>query len=396
MAHEPLILVANPGGASRKYSFIRRGVQIAHAHIEQIRKKIVMHLDVPDTSEDIALQVDHLDNAFEAMLQVLVEKDILNDEVTIDAIAVRVIAPSAHFLEDRIITNKEISLLQTLREYAPLQIGTVLQELELLRAALPHVQVIGVSDSAFHATKPDYTWNYGIRLDDADTYDIKRFGYNGIAVESVIKQIKQTKFAPYSKVVVCHLGYTTSVTAVYNGKSIDTTTGYSPNEGVLMGTGSGTVEFSAGLALAKHKNISPEELINELNAHSGLLGISGASSDIRELLKLEAAGNHRAELALCMYVYTIRQAIARMSASLQGIDMLVFTGTIGQRSAPIRSRIVAGLEYINIVMSKEKNSNVMSERDVVALHPRTRSKPVLIVPSLEEKRIAARARILLR
>jgi acetate kinase len=298
MAHEPLILVTNPGGASRKYSFIRRGVQIAHVHIEQIRKKIVMHVDTPDASEDVVLQVDNLDNACEAMLQVLVEKDILNDAVTVDAIALRIIAPSAHFLEDKIITNKEISLLQTLRGYAPLQIDTVLQELEQLRTALPRIQVVGVSDSAFHATKPDYTWNYGIRLDDADRYDIKRFGYNGIAVESVIKQIKQTKFAPYSKVVVCHLGNTTSVTAVYNGKSIDTTTGFSPNEGVCMGTGSGAVEFSAGVALAKHNNISPEELIRELHAHSGLLGISGESSDIRELLKLEAAGHHRAELAL--------------------------------------------------------------------------------------------------
>jgi acetate kinase len=395
MAVEPLVLVTNPGSASRKYAFFRRGVELASAHIEHVGKKLVLHITVDKKTQDIQLHDVILEHSFDALLQVCLEKNILNDSIKIDAVAVRIVAPSAHFLQDRVLTDHELSLLHKLHDIAPLHLDAILHEIKDIRSVLPHIPLIGVSDSAYHATKPDYTWNYGINLHDADTFDIKRFGYHGISIESVMKQVKTTKYAPLSKVIVCHLGSGASITAVYNGKSVDTTMGYSPNEGLIMSTRSGTVEFSAGLALAKQKNISPEELSVELNTKSGLLGISGTSDDIRELLRLEAAGNHRAELALCMYVYTIRQAIARMTASLEGVDMIVFTGTVGQRSAIIRKRILTGLEYLGIVLSTSLNAKAEDPQGIAVLHPRTRSKPVLVVPSQEERVIASRARKLL-
>jgi acetate kinase len=396
MAVEPLVLVTNPGSSSRKYAFYRRGVELASAHIEHVKKKLVLHLRVDKKTEDIQLHdIINLTESLDTLLQICLEKNILHESVTVDAVAIRIVAPSAHFLQDRILTDHEITLLKKLHDIAPLHLEAILHEISDIRSSIPNVPIIGVSDSAFHATKPDYTWNYGINLHDADKFDIKRFGYHGISVESVMKQVKATKYAPYSKVIVCHLGSGASITAVYNGKSIDTTMGYSPNEGLIMATRSGTVEFSAGLALSKYKNISPDELLVELNSSSGLLGISGASDDIRELLKLEAAGNHRAELALCMYVYTIRQAIARMVASLEGVDMIVFTGTVGQRSAVIRNRIVSGLEYLGIVVSASLNAKAEDPIEISPIHPRTRSKPVLVVPTREERAIASRARKLL-
>lgn len=395
MAAEPIILVVNSNNTNKTYAFYRHGIGLATIRVADVGKKLHMYLTVDGKSEDIQLHDVTLESSLEVVLQVCLEKNLLGNGVSIDAVALKVAVPSAHFLSDRILTDHELSLLDALHAITPYCINKLLNEIREVRAALPQVSIVCVSDSAFHATKPDYTWNYGIHLQDADAFDIKRFGYNGIAVASVIKQIKASKFAPLSKVVVCNLGSNASVTAVYNGKSIDTTTGYSPNEGLIASTHSGTIEFSAALALAKHKKMKPDELVTELNTKAGLKGISGTSDDIETLLQLEAQGNHRAELALCMYVYSVRQAIARMIASLEGIDMLVFTGTEGGTSATIRARILRGLEYLGIVASPTVNKKINAPHELVAIHPRTRSKAVLVVPVQEEKYMAARARKLL-
>ena len=391
MAVESLILVSNPGSASRKYALFKRDAVIARFHFEYIADKITLHFEYNGATEDIHIEGNDLTGSLGHVNRLLQERDICSGK-TIGAIALRIVAPSEYFLQDRVIGDKEIQALKEVQEFAPLHVSVALQELSEFATHLPNVPVIGISDSAAHAKKPDYTWNYGINLGEADRYGIKRFGYHGISVTSVITQLRRSKYTSAGKVIICHLGSGSSVTAIYNGTPIDTTMGYSPNEGLIMATRSGAIDFSAGLALATKKNIKPQELAYELNTQSGLLGISGHSSDIRALLKKEQQGNYRASLALSMYVYSVRQAIASMAASMGGVDLIVFTGTVGQRSAIMRSRIIDGLTFLGLAISQKINEACTEPYALTPIHPRTRQKPVLVVPTDEAFVIQKRAR----
>lgn len=390
MAVDPLILVANPGSASRKYALFKRGKQKASLHIEYEGNKLVAHVDIDNNKLTKKLATKNLSDIASTLPELFGEA--AND---VAVIAVRIVAPSAHFLEDRVINDYELKKLEALMEVAPLHIKATLDEVKSLKKQFKGTPIVGVSDSAFHATKPDYAWNYGISLKDADRFDIKRFGYHGISLESVVSALKKSKYGLPVKTVICHVGSGVSVSAIYAGKSIETTMGYSPLEGVMMSTRSGTLGLSVGLSLAKQKKITPDELVSQLNSKSGLLGISGSSSDIRELLVKESKGDYGADLALSMYVYSLRQAIATMAAAMQGIDVLVFTGTVGQRSVPIRRRVVDGLGYLNIAITDMQNDVCTDPEEITPIHPRTRMKPVLVVPTKEEHTMARRARKLI-
>lgn len=385
MAVEPYILIANPGSASRKYALYKKGYEIAHVHVEFISGKLVAHVVAGDKKYDSPLNVTLLDKVFPDVISLI--NKITNDE-PVSAIGLRIVAPSGYFMRDMVLDEEALQKLEQLHALSPLHISATLQELKQLQQYSSNIPIIGVSDSAFHITKPDYVWNYGINLDTADRYDIKRFGYHGLSLQSAVTQLKKYKTGVPERLVICHLGSGSSVSALLNGKSVDTTMGYSPLEGLIMATRSGSIDFGAGLALSSVTNRSPEDILEELNKQSGLLGISGYSSDIRSLVEAEAAGHHRASLALSMYVYTIRQAIAKMSASLEGIDGLVFTGTVGQRSVIIRKRTMDGLQFLGLAINYNQNDKVTNPCEITNIHPRTRNKPVLIVPAQEESAMA--------
>lgn len=392
---EPLLFVVNTGGMRREYALYRRGIELANISTEETGDGLAFQLVQKNTSSRELLPLGDGAAVLSAILERLVTYGVLSTIDDITGVAVRLAAPSGYFLEDHLLDNEAMSRLEELRGRAPFYLTTVLEEIHVLRTVLPHARLVGVSDSSFHAKKPDYTWNYGINLEDADRYDIKRFGYHGIALESIMRQLKDTKYVTYSKVVVCYLDSTASVTAVYNGKSIDTTTGYAVNEGMIMPTQSGTFDLSAGVALSRQMNCSPEEVAYRLQSQAGLAGISGSTGDIAELIAREGYGDHRAGLAVAMYVYNIRQAIARMVASLEGIDLLVFTGMTGQTSPVLRERICSGLGYLGLAVSAPLNTKTPRPGKVTPLHPRTRSKPIVIVPVQHARVMQSRARKLL-
>lgn len=395
MAVDSLILVTNPGSSSRKYALYKRGREIANAHIEHEKHHLVMHSDINgEQQEDIKLSIDNLAQSLDAILNYWISKSVINSAGDISAAAIRIVAPSKYFLENRILDNHAIKLLKHLYSIAPLHIESTLQEIEELHKMAIN-RLIGVSDSAFFAKKPDYTWNYGISLSDADNYDIKRFGYHGLSMSSVVSQYKETKYRGLSKVVICHLGSGASVAAVYNGQPIDSTMGFSPNEGLIMATRSGTFDLYAAKALASSKNISLDEVLNDLQHNSGLLGISGKSSDIRELIELEKHDDYRASLSLSMYVYSVRQSIAKMAASMDGIDALIFTGTVGHRSAIMRERIISGLSFLGLAISGTKNNATTESDSVSIISLRTRQKPILVIKTDETKEMYLAAKKLI-
>lgn len=383
-----LTLIANPGSASRKYALYDGEECRAQLHFELVGDAVRCTLTRQGQSKSITTKAHALHEAAAQLSALLSTHKILAPGEAIAKIGLRVVAPSSFFLQDRLLNDDVVAGLQTTQPRAPLHIAATLHELHELRAAYPEKPIWGISDSAFHITKPDYAWNYGLPIDDADRLEIKRFGYHGLSVASVVHTLRaHKKLVP--KLVVCHLGSGASVTAVHGGLCLDTTMGYSPLEGLIMSTRSGSLDVTAARVLKEALDFDDAQLDEYLNTKSGLVGLGG-SADIRELLELDASGNHRAQLALQTYVFNVQKAIGQMSAALGGVDMLVLTGTVGERSAPIRQRILAQLGYLDLYLDDHANDQCEQPPSPTRISRLARSKPIYVVPADEAGEMARR------
>lgn len=382
----PLILVTNPGSASRKYGVYQAGSERAAIHFELENNVVIARIRTNGTFRDCQVSIENIEDSPTEVQRLLVEHNVIREQDTITAVGLRVVAPSSYFLTDRIADDESLEKLRELQHIAPLHISATLSEYHRIHESYPYADMVFVSDSGFHANKPDYAWNYGIRLDDADAYDIKRFGYHGLSVESVVEQLKKAGRLA-SRMIVCHLGSGASVTAVYNGRSIDTSMGYSPLEGVIMGTRSGTIDYEAAVALKKYAGFTEEELETYLYRRSGLLGLGG-SADIRELLRRDESHDHQATLALNTFVHSIHKQIGAMTTAMNGIDAIVFTGTAGERSSILRKKIVAHLQYLDIQLDQDKNYKAKQPSSLTNIAQSAHSKPVFVLSSNEAQAIA--------
>lgn len=386
----PLILIANPGSASRKYALYQAEILRGELHFEWLRGKVVCTLKRSvDQQEAILLDIPDLTMAAGQVVTIFESKGVLRKGEMIRRIGLRIVAPGAYFLQDRIIDKAFIDHLEAAKLHAPLHIAATLQELYTLQKQFT-VPVVGISDSAFHSTKPEHAWNYGLPLSDVDRFDIKRFGYHGLSVASVVGALEAID-AHNAKTIVCHLGSGVSVSAVQDGKSVDTTMGYSPLEGAIMATRSGSIDWSAAQALKTALRLDDAAFETYLNTASGLQGLGG-SSDIRELLEREADGDHYAHLALETYIYNIQKAVGQMTAALNGVDQLVFTGTVGERSAAIRERTLHRFEYLNLVLNKQDNANCIAPNEATDISLGAHPKPIYVIPANESWAMAQRAR----
>ncbi|HET8669325.1 MAG TPA: hypothetical protein VFM05_01505, partial [Candidatus Saccharimonadales bacterium] len=253
MAMEPLTLIANPGSASRKYALYAGQTVRAQLHFEYLDYHIVCTIHKDGTYEHAPVELKDFNEAAVKLPDLLHKHKLLSNKEHISRVGLRIVAPSSFFLGDHLIDDEVVARLEALEPHAPLHISATLHELRSLRKVFDGLPIVGVSDSAFHITKPDYAWNYGLPLEDADRLEIKRFGYHGISVASVVRTLQGTEKLP-PKVIICHLGSGASITAVHGGKSMDTTMGYSPLEGVVMSTRSGTIDFTAVRALKEAFN----------------------------------------------------------------------------------------------------------------------------------------------
>jgi len=388
-----LTLVANPGSASRKYALYDREELAVTLHFEFVDGTIVGHrsdehgtidFDVPHTT--MAEVTKHLSELFS-------EEGVFSDDTEIVGIGLRIVAPSSYFLEDRLIDAECESWLRNLEPRAPLHISATLHEFDVLKAAFPNIPIVGISDSRFHATKTTEAWNYAIPLEDADRFEIKRFGFHGISVSSVVEKLqKSRKLTP--KTIVCHLGSGASVTAIHGGKSFDNSMGYSPLEGLVMATRGGNITPDVFVVLKQVLALDDEGVLGYLNHESGLKGLGG-SDDIRELAKREMTGDAKASLALDTYAYRVAQMIGSMAAGMGGADELVFTGTVGERSAIIRERILSRLGFLDFDIDKKVNASCLNPTEDTLISRKVRSKPVFVVPTDEQRDIALRTQALL-
>ena len=388
------ILVANPGSSSRKYALYSDSLdERATLHIETADDKLIGTLRQDDNSEIVEVNFDKLEDSTRHVEEIFRQHGVLKNDEKIDAIGLRIVAPSEYFMRDHVIDDEVIAKIREIQPYDPIHVSGTLHELEVLRESQQDTPIVLVSDSAFHANKPNYAWNYGINLHDADRFGVKRYGYHGLSVSAAIDELwNRGKLPP--RVVVCHLGSGSSVSAVFHGRSIDNTMGYSALEGVIMATRSGNIDYTAAMALKQHLNLDDEQLEHYLDEQGGLLGLAG-SNDIRELIEREANGDHYAHLALATLVHSIHKAIGAMIVAMNGADLLVFTGTVGERSAVLRKRIVAHLECLDFILDGTRNDNCLNPTEFTSISQGAVSRPIIVIPANEGLEIARHVRKML-
>lgn len=391
MGVESLILISNPGSQSRKYALYRGKDYLASIHFEHEGSRIVYTVETGSkVTGPHKSGLHHLAFAPTKVWEILEQEAGIKNKYDISAVAIRIVAPSTFFQTHRALDGAALKKLKALEKYARLHVHASIQEIELLGGAFPRAQLVGVSDSAFHSAKPEHSSYYAIPAKDAANLDIKRFGYHGLSAESVTSQLKQAKLLP-PRLVIAHLGSGLSIMAVKNGKSYDSTMGYSPLEGPIMSTRSGSIDPTAAGALKQGLGLDEDELQDYLNHKSGLLGVSGVSSDVRELLLLEKESHKPAKLALKMYVYRVQQGIGQMAAVLGGIDGLVFTGTVGERSAVVRGRVASGLMYLGLAVDPHANHSAGSLQPVADISPSKHPAKIYVVHANEANQMATAA-----
>jgi acetate kinase len=380
-------LIVNTGSASKKYAFYEGGEKKYSAHFELENGSIIVTEKTDEGPEKRNLQDDDYAYSIKVVLDSLLNRKIINDKEDIDIIGIRIVAPGEYFLADKIIDEEYLQMAEKAVKKVPLHLGPALEEIKSIKKFLgDNINIVGVSDSTFHASIPDYSSYYAIPIKDSRSLGLRRFGYHGISVQSLISKTKETLGFLPEKIIVCHLGGGASVTAVKNGKSIATSMGFTPLEGLIMATRVGDIDPGAVLYLSERLGKDFKELEHYFNNECGLLGLSGKSGDIRELLELEANGDPDSTLALNAYVSRIKEYIGSGAAIMGGIDLLILAGTVGERSFIMRNRICDGLSFLGIELDKELNDASVGV-DVELSKPES-TTTVLVIKTDEMEEIA--------
>ncbi len=306
----------------------------------------------------------------------------------IDAVGHRVVHGGERFNKSVLITEEVIEMLKECIELAPLHNPPNLKGIYAIQELLPHTPQVSVFDTAFHQTMPDYAYVYGLPYSLYEKYGIRRYGFHGTSHRYVSKRACEFLNVPYEsqRIITAHIGNGVSITAIKNGKSMDTSMGMTPVEGLMMGTRSGDLDPGVISYIMEKEHMSASGISTLLNKFSGVLGISGISSDMREIEVGIKENNPRAILALNAYDYRIKKYIGAYSAVLGGVDILVFTGGVGENQSVTRSVVCKDMEYMGIELDEELNRSVRA-KEVVISKPSSKVK-VLIIPTDEELTIA--------
>jgi acetate kinase len=306
----------------------------------------------------------------------------------IDAVGHRVVHGGEKFNSSVLITDEVIRMMEECIDLAPLHNPPNLKGIFAMQALLPNVPQVGVFDTAFHQTMPDYAYMYAIPFPLYKKYGIRRYGFHGTSHRYV--SARGAKLAGTDmeklKIITCHLGNGASVAAIDHGVSVDTSMGMTPVEGLIMGTRSGDMDLGVMTYLMMKEELDISTANTLINKHSGMLGITGVSSDMREIEKAASDGNERARLGLKMYYYRIKKYIGSYAAAMGGLDLIVFTGGVGENSDITRAEVVKGLEFMGLEFDPEKNNGTRGVEKV--LTKESSKVKVMVIPTNEELIIA--------
>ena len=309
--------------------------------------------------------------------------------MTIDTVGCRVVHGGARFVEPTRVTPSVLDELRALGDLAPLHNPVGVAVLEQVKRSLPETPVMAVFDTAFHRTLPPVAYTYALPVELGSRYGLRRYGFHGISHAYVSRQLigYLGHGAGGTKIVTCHLGSGASVCAVADGQSVDISMGFTPLEGLVMGTRSGDVDPGLILYLIRTAGMTASEVDSLLNHESGLRGLSGLSADIRDLEQAALDGNEHAELALEIFAYRARKYIGAYAAALAGLDAVAFAGGIGEHSASMRSRICQGLEFLGLRLEEARNKTA-NGRAAMRISPESSPVQIWVIPTDEEQQIA--------
>lgn len=386
-------LVLNCGSSSIKYQLIETTTEeaLAKGQVERIGMSSAVLTHQPKDKEKIRIVGEILDHsiAMEYVIAVLLSPNhgVITDKNEIDAVGHRVVHGGETFSGSVLITDEVLKALKDNIELAPLHNPPNLKGIAAAKEHLPKVPQCGVFDTAFHSTMPPHAFLYGIPFKLYKRYKIRRYGFHGTSHRFVSLRAAKLLNKPIEelKIVTAHLGNGGSMAAVCNGKSIDTSMGFTPLEGLLMGTRCGDIDPSIITYVMGKEELSISEINTLLNKHSGLAGISGESSDMREIEQAVEEGDKKATYAFNVFNYRIKKYVGAYAAAMGGIDALVFTGGIGENSPNVRKAVCNGLEFLGLNLDLVKNENVEGEVNIASDNSQA---AILRIPTNEELVIA--------
>lgn len=342
-------------------------------------EKKILEKDIPEHTAGI-----------EFILNILVspEYGAIKSLDEINAVGHRMVHGGERFSESVLLNKEVLDAFIACNDLAPLHNPANLKGVNAVSAILPNVPQVGVFDTAFHQTMPDYAYMYAIPYELYEKYGVRRYGFHGTSHRYVSQRVCEFLGVDPKgkKIITCHIGNGGSISAIKDGKCIDTSMGLTPLEGLVMGTRSGDIDAGAVTFIMEKEGLNATGVSNLLNKKSGVLGVSGVSSDMRELEAAVAAGNPKAILAEKMYFYRIKKYIGAYAAALGGVDIILFTGGVGENQANCRSEVCEGLEFMGVKIDLEKNK-VRGEEAIISADD---SKvTVAVIPTDEELMIAS-------
>jgi len=389
------ILVLNCGSSSIKYQLLdmSSGVVLAKGIVEKIGLKGSFLKNERFDGDKVKLEGEILDHqsGIEYLLGLMIseKRGVIKSLNEINAIGHRVVHGGETFQESCYLDDITIKGVEDCSDLAPLHNPANLKGIYAMRNLLPHVPQVGVFDTSFHQSMPDYTFMYALPYSLYKKYGIRRYGFHGTSHSYVSKRACEILNVDYNskKIITCHLGNGASVTAIKDGKSLDTSMGLTPVEGLIMGTRSGDVDAGALTLIMEKEEIDYASLNTLLNKHSGMLGISGVSSDMREVESAASEGDERAILSLKMYEYRVKKYIGAYAAAMGGVDILIFTGGIGENGSETRENVCKDLEFLGLEFDKLVNEGARGKELVIS--KKNSRVTVMIVPTNEEFVIAS-------
>ncbi len=389
------ILVLNCGSSSIKYQLIdmTTTIVLAKGVVEKIGLKGSFLKNERFDGDKVKLDGEILDHqtGIEFILGLMIseKRGVIKGLNEIDAIGHRVVHGGETFKGSCYLDDITIKGIEDCSDLAPLHNPANLKGIYAMKTVLPNVPQVGVFDTSFHQTMPDYSYMYAIPYSLYKKYGIRRYGFHGTSHSYVSKRACEILNVEYSslKIITCHLGNGASMAAIKNGMSMDTSMGLTPVEGLIMGTRSGDIDAGALTLIMEKEEIDFSSLNTLLNKHSGVLGISGISSDMREVESAAMEGDERASLSLKMYDYRVKKYIGAYAAAMGGLDLLIFTGGIGENAAETREAICKDLEFLGIDFDKQMNDGVRGKEVIIS--KKDSRVIVMIVPTNEEFVIAS-------
>ena len=390
------ILVVNAGSSSLKYQLfdMESGDILAKGICERIAidgkithklpdgRKIEMDLDMPNHAVATKILVDTLTNA---------DYGCIKDMSEIEAVGHRVVHGGPYFFESSLVTPEVMEKLRQCVDFAPLHTPAHLMGIDGCTAVMPNVPQVLVFDTAFHTTQPKKASTYAIKYEDAEEYQIRRYGAHGTSHRFVSAEMAKLLDKPVeeTKIITCHIGNGSSISAVKGGKCVDTSMGFTPLDGVEMGTRCGSIDPAIVPYLMKKKNFTPDQVANYMNKECGFLGVSGISSDSRDIEAAILKGDKNAYRAASTLAYQIKKYIGSYTAAMNGLDAIVWTAGMGENNPEVRERACSDLEFLGVKIDKELNATIHHQPNTVEISTPDSKVKVYVLPTNEELMIAS-------